>query len=161
DARVGQTLNATYSTPQIMRIADLATMTVWTQVSEADVTRLRVGMPVYFTTLGHGDRRWTATLRQIPPAPQKLDRPPGQVDQNAQPATGSTNSVVLYVGLFEVDNASGDLRPEMTAQVSFVVGSVKDSIIAPTAGLRFSSGDKAAAAVTVLDPQGNEVTRTV
>ncbi|WP_374309334.1 HlyD family efflux transporter periplasmic adaptor subunit [Methylocella sp.] len=75
DAREGQTLNATYSTPQILRIADLSTMTVWTQVSEADVTRLREGMPVYFTTLGHGDRRWTAWLRQILPAPQKPDRP--------------------------------------------------------------------------------------
>lgn len=52
DAREGQTLNATYQTPNILRIADLTAMTVWTDVSEADVRRVRADMPVYFTTLG-------------------------------------------------------------------------------------------------------------
>jgi macrolide-specific efflux system membrane fusion protein len=47
-----------------MRVADLSTLTVWTQVSEADVTRLRDGMRLYFTTLGYGDRRWEGGLRQ-------------------------------------------------------------------------------------------------
>src|SRR5690606_17656631 len=32
-AREGQTLNATYQTPSILRIADLSGMTVWTDVS--------------------------------------------------------------------------------------------------------------------------------
>ncbi|MDR0672544.1 MAG: efflux RND transporter periplasmic adaptor subunit [Zoogloeaceae bacterium] len=55
DAREGQTLNATYQTPNLLRIADLSRMTAWTEVSEADVGRIRVGMPVYFTTLGLQD----------------------------------------------------------------------------------------------------------
>ena len=41
DAKEGQTLNATYQTPNILRIADLSAMTVWTEVSEADVRRVR------------------------------------------------------------------------------------------------------------------------
>ncbi|MED5432691.1 MAG: efflux RND transporter periplasmic adaptor subunit, partial [Pseudomonadota bacterium] len=52
EAREGQTLNANQTTPTLMRIADLSTMTISTQVSEADVHRLRAGMPVYFNTLG-------------------------------------------------------------------------------------------------------------
>ena len=51
-AKQGQTLNANQQAPIILRIADLSTMTVWTQVSEADVSRLRIGMDAYFTTLG-------------------------------------------------------------------------------------------------------------
>src|SRR6185369_459955 len=64
-AQQGQTINATQSAPIILRIADLATMTVWTQVSEADVPRLKVGMEAYFTTLGDQTQRWTGKLQQI------------------------------------------------------------------------------------------------
>ncbi len=160
DAREGQTLNAAYSTPQIMRIADLATMTVWTQVSEADVTRLKAGMPVYFTTLGHGDRRWNATLRQILPAPQK---PANQQNANNPAASSSApaNNVVLYTALFDIDNSNGDLRPEMTAQVFFIAASAKNAIIAPVAALHADDDDKSVVAVTVVDPGGRESERPV
>jgi len=52
-----------------MRIADLSRMTVWAEVSEADIGRVKVDMPVYFTTMGLMDaqgqpRRWESTLRQ-------------------------------------------------------------------------------------------------
>jgi len=74
DAREGQTLNATYQTPTILRIADLSTMTIWTQVSEADVLKVRPGMAVYFTTLGASERRWTSKVRQILPAAAERGR---------------------------------------------------------------------------------------
>src|SRR5690606_9867014 len=63
-AKEGQTLNANQQAPILVRIADLSVMTVQTQVSEADVSRLRVGMPVYFTTLGSEGKRWEGRLRQ-------------------------------------------------------------------------------------------------
>jgi macrolide-specific efflux system membrane fusion protein len=43
DAREGQTLDANYAAPILIRIADLSTLTLWAQVSEADVTRLKEG----------------------------------------------------------------------------------------------------------------------
>src|SRR5687767_736654 len=52
-AKQGQTLNANQQAPVVLRIADLSTMTVQSQVSEADVSKLKVGMEVYFTTLGN------------------------------------------------------------------------------------------------------------
>lgn len=156
DAREGQTLNATYATPQVLRIADLGTMTVWTQVSEADVTRLRVGMPVRFTTLGHGDRRWSATLRQILPAPAKPERIGGPGEAGAPAA--AANTVVVYTALFDVDNGAGDLWPEMTAQVSFVTASAENVLLAPVAALH---GEGGATAVTVVDAAGRESERRV
>jgi macrolide-specific efflux system membrane fusion protein len=117
-ARQGQTLNANQSAPIILQIADLETMTVWTQVSEADVAKLRLGMDVYFTTLGHPDRRWTGKLRQILPTPDVV------------------NNVVLYNALFDASNADRLLMPQMTAQVFFIVASAKDALIVPAAALR-------------------------
>ena len=66
-AKQGQTLNANQQAPIIVRIADLSTMTVQSQVSEADVASLAPGMPVYFTTLGDPSKRWYGKLRQINP----------------------------------------------------------------------------------------------
>ena len=69
DAREGQTLNAQQQTPLILRIAKLSPMTVWAQVSEADIGRVKPGMPAYFTTLSGEGRRWTGKVRQILPVP--------------------------------------------------------------------------------------------
>ncbi len=116
-AKEGQTLNANQSAPIVLRIADLSTMTVQTQVSEADVSRLRPGMPVYFTTLGDQGKRWYGELRQINPTPEVL------------------NNVVLYNALFDVPNADGTLMTQMTAQVFFVVAQAKDALLVPLTAL--------------------------
>ena len=113
DVRVGQTLNANQSTPILMRIADLATMTVRAQVSEADVMRLEPGMQAYFTTLGDRTRRWEGTLRQILPTPEVV------------------NDVVLYQALFDVPNSDGRLLTQMTAQVFFVNASAEGVLQLP------------------------------
>ncbi len=68
-AKEGETLNAVQSAPTIVTVADLKVMTVEAQVSEADIGRLKPGMPVYFTLLGQSEKRFTGTLRQIKPTP--------------------------------------------------------------------------------------------
>lgn len=120
DVREGQTLNTNQSAPIMMRVADLSRMTVWTQVAEADVPKLKLGMKAEFTTLGSGKRRWEGTLRQILPTPEIV------------------NNVVLYTALFDVDNASGELMTQMSAQVFFVVAEARDVLTLPTAALRES-----------------------
>jgi macrolide-specific efflux system membrane fusion protein len=126
----GQTLNANQQTPVILRIADLSTMTVEAQVSEADVTKLTPGMTVYFTTLGSTERRWYGRLRQILPTPVV------------------NNGVVLYTGLFDVDNADGMLLSSMTAQVFFVTSSATNVVKVPVGALSYAevTGGLAAAA---------------
>lgn len=156
DAREGQTLNAAYSTPVVLRIAELDTMTVWTQVSEADVTRLHVGMNVVFTTLGHGAREWQGRLKQILPAPQKSAE-----DTSTSTSTSTTNNVVLYTALFDVKNANGDLRPDMTAQVSFVTAEATNVIIAPLSALRILPNEANQAQVLVVHASGRAQPRNV
>ncbi len=114
----GQTLNANQTAPVIMRIADLTVMTVSADVSEADVPRLREGLPAYFTTLGDPDRRWRATVRQILPEPEVV------------------NDVVLYKALLDVQNEDRALLPQMSAQVSFVLGQARNVLRVPAAALQ-------------------------
>lgn len=57
DAREGQTLNAQQQTPLVLRIAKLSPMTIWAQVSEADINWVEPGIPACFTTLGGEGRR--------------------------------------------------------------------------------------------------------
>lgn len=120
--RQGQTINANQQAPVILRLANLDTMTVVTQVSEADVVRLRVGMDVHFSTLGMPERRWSGKVRQILPMPETV------------------NNVVLYGVLFDVDNRSQDLKPLMSAQVSFIAGQARAALTIPVSALRPSNG---------------------
>jgi len=122
-AKLGQTLNANQQAPIVMRIADLSTMTVQAQVSEADVPKLRIGMDVYFTTLGGDNRRFYGKLRQIPPTPTVV------------------NNVVLYDALFDVENPRQALMTQMTAQVFFVAASAKDAVLVPLGALRAVPGE--------------------
>lgn len=112
-ARLGQTLNANQTTPTILQLAKLDSMTVRAQVAEADVMRLKPEMPVYFTTLGSGDRRWQGTVRQILPSPENV------------------NNVVLYNVLVDVDNRDRQLMTGMSTQMFFVLGSAKQVPVIP------------------------------
>jgi macrolide-specific efflux system membrane fusion protein len=134
EAREGQTLNATYQTPNLLRLADLTSMTVWTEASEADVGRLKPAMPVYFMTLGLLDaqgapRRWESELRQVLPAP-----PVKSGESSVEGASAS--KAVSYTALFDVDNADGSLMPQMSARVFFVEASAQNVVLAPLAALR-------------------------
>ena len=137
-ARQGQTLNTNQQAPTILRIADLSTMTVKTQVSEADVSRLHPGMQAYFTTLGSQNKRWYGTLDQIEPTPT------------------TTNNVVLYNALFDVPNPDGRLMTDMTAQVFFVVAQAKGVLQVPMGALQQShrrmASDAAAPAESARRP---------
>lgn len=119
-SRQGQTLNTNQVAPTLLRIADLSTMTVQTQVSEADVGKLRIGMPVYFTTLGSEGRRWYSELNRIEPTPTVL------------------NNVVLYNALFDVPNTNKQLMTQMTTQVFFVRAAAQDVVLVPMSALTFN-----------------------
>ncbi len=113
----GQTVNATQNVPNVMRIANLSTMTVRSEVSEADVSKLYEGIPVYFTTLSSQNRRWNSVMKRREPTPKVQ------------------NSVVLYNALFDVDN-DGTLMPSMTAQVFFVAAKAENVLTVPMAALQ-------------------------
>ncbi|MDO8423797.1 MAG: efflux RND transporter periplasmic adaptor subunit [Parvibaculum sp.] len=114
----GQTLNSNQTAPTILQIADLTVMTVKAQVAEADVSKLKLGMPAYFTTLGMSDRKWRSTVRQILPTPETI------------------NDVILYNALIDVENPDQALMTSMTAQVFFVLGEAENALLVPLAALK-------------------------
>ncbi|MBP1628607.1 MAG: efflux transporter, family, subunit [Holophagaceae bacterium] len=127
----GQTVVSTQSATTILTLANLDTITVKAQISEADVARVKPGMTVYFTTLGDSDTRHYSHLRAIEP---------GSTSTSSSTSTTSSTSTsaVYYNGLFEVPNTDKALRASMTAQVSIVLGEARKVLCIPVAAL----GDK-------------------
>jgi membrane fusion protein, macrolide-specific efflux system len=119
-SRQGQTLNANQQAPTIMRISDLSVMTVQAQVSEADIGKLKIDMPVYFTTLGGKEYRWYSKLNRVQPTPEV------------------TNNVVLYNALFEVANENHALMTQMSTQIFFVAAQAKDALVIPASAVNFA-----------------------
>ncbi len=158
DVKEGQTLNATYQIPTVLRVADLTRMTVWTDVSEADIRQIKVGMPVYFTTLGGDRRRWRSSVRQILPAPPQAVASPGG-DNNQTPATGT--KAVQYTVLFDIDNSDGELMPQMTAQVVFIVAHAGNVLTVPVHALVPEAQEDPSGAyrIRVLDHAGKPQVR--
>ena len=136
----GQTLNANSATPTIAKVANLDTMVIKAEISEADVVKVAPGQKVYFTILGEPDQRIEATLREIEPAPTSI----------AEESTTS-GSAVYYNGLFEVPNPDHRLRISMTASVTIVLDEVHDVLTLPSS-LVARRGPDGGAMVMVYEP---------
>ena len=116
-------------------------MTVWAQVSEADIVRVKVGQDVYFTVLG-GPRRWNGKVRQILPSPELI------------------NNVVFYDVLFDVPNPERALEIQMTAQVFIVLAQAKGTLLVPAAAIG-NAGEGTATKVRVLKADGSIEQRAI
>ena len=117
----GQTVSAAQNAPTIVKIANLDTMIVKAEISEADVVRVRAGQAASFTILGEPQARFDAVVRDIEPAPSEL----------AEGDTISADKAIYYNGLLEVANKDRTLRIGMTAQVSIVLEAVDDALSVP------------------------------
>jgi macrolide-specific efflux system membrane fusion protein len=137
----GQTLNANQQAPNILRIADISTVTVWAQVSEADIVRVKLDQDVYFSILGDS-RRWNSKVRQILPTPELI------------------NNVVFYDVLIDVPNPEGELKIQMTAQVFIVLARAKDVLLIPTSAIGNAS-EGSEVKVRVLKADGSVEQRAI
>ena len=133
----GQTVNAVQAAPTIVKLADLSTMTVKAQISEADVIRVHAGQKVYFTTLGN-DRRYLATLRAVEPAPESLAAETPMGGGGGDAGGASQSAAVYYDGLFDVPNPDRTLRPSMTAEVHIVLREADSAVVIPSGALSAS-----------------------
>ncbi len=117
---VGQTVAASFQAPTIFVIAeDLAKMQVDTSVAEADVGRLRDGMPADFTVDAYPAEIFHGIVRQIRNSPQTVQ------------------NVVTYDAVIDVANPRLELRPGMTANVTFTYADRDGVLRVPNAALRF------------------------
>ncbi|EHD23018.1 MULTISPECIES: efflux RND transporter periplasmic adaptor subunit [Brenneria] len=154
----GQTVNAAQSTPTIAKVANLNTMTIKAQISEADIVKIKTGMPVWFSILGEPERRYQATLRDIEPAPDSIDDDTTSSSSSSSTSSTSSSSAIYYNGLFDVNNADGVLRISMTAQVYILLSSVKNAIVVPATALTHQDGIHY---VQVVNRQGKIESRAV
>jgi membrane fusion protein, macrolide-specific efflux system len=133
------------------------TVTIKTQISEADVTKVKAGQKVFFTILGEPDRRYNTTLRAIEPAPDSILQ-----DETASSGAGSgtTAAAIYYNGLLDMPNQDGKLRIAMTAQVNIVLNEVKQAILIPATALGKRDPD-GRYTVRVLAKNGRAETRKI
>ncbi|HEX2689142.1 MAG TPA: efflux RND transporter periplasmic adaptor subunit [Kofleriaceae bacterium] len=117
---VGQTVAASLQAPTLFTIAeDLARMQIDTAVSEGDVGRLVEKMKATFTVDAFPGRQFEGIVRQVRNAPT------------------TTQGVVTYDAVIDVDNSDKSLRPGMTANVTFVLAQVADAVKIPNSAIRF------------------------
>ncbi|RQZ41216.1 macrolide transporter subunit MacA [Burkholderia sp. Bp9090] len=155
----GQTVLAQQQAPVILKLADVDTMTVKAQVSEADVIRVHPGQTAYFTILGDPDKRYYGKLRAIEPAPQNfLDTQSSLGGMGG--GLSKPNTAVFYNALFEVPNPGHRLRISMTAQVSVVLDTARQALSIPVAALGAQAPD-GRYAVRVIGANDKVVTRQV
>lgn len=119
----GQTVIAAQQAPNILTLADMSTMLVKAQVSEADVIHLKPGQKAWFMVLGDPQTRYEGVLKDIQPTPEKV------------------NDAIFYYARFEVPNPQGVLRLDMTAQVHILLTSEKNVLTIPFSSLGESTGD--------------------
>jgi HlyD family secretion protein len=117
---VGQTVAASLAAPTLFLIAqDLTKMQVDTNVSEADVGRVRVNQPATFTVDAYPGQVFTGAVTQIRQAPINVQ------------------NVITYDAVIGVAIPELKLFPGMTANVKILVNQRLNVLKVPNAALRY------------------------
>lgn len=123
---VGQTVAASFQTPTLFTIAqDLTKMQIDTNVDEADIGKIKVGMDVEFTVDAYPDMTFKGAVSQVRNAPI------------------SVQNVVTYDVVVKVKNPEYKLKPGMTVNVSIIVARKENVLKIPNAALRFKPPETA------------------
>jgi len=125
---VGQTVAASLSAPTLFLIAqDLTKMQVDTNVSEADVGRLRVDQPATFSVDAYPARVFKGTVTSVRKAPINVQ------------------NVITYDAVVGVSNEDLNLFPGMTANVKILVNQRPNVMKVSNAALRYHPATDTAA----------------
>lgn len=135
----GQTVNAVQSAPTIAKLAQLGTMTIKVQISEADITNIQPGQQAWFTTFANPDKRYNATLRSIELAPESVMKDDALMGNSENNTVSSTNAAVYYNALLDVPNPDNALRISMTAQVNLLRDQAKNALLVPVQATKKTS----------------------
>lgn len=120
NVEVGQTVAASFSTPNLFLIAlNLTKMQVDTNVSESDIGGMTEGKEAVFTVDAYPGVSFSGSIKQVRLAPTNVQ------------------NVVTYNVVIGVDNKDLRLMPGMTANVSIVVDQKDQVLKVPHAALRF------------------------
>ena len=121
---VGQTVQASYSAPQLFSIAqDLSKMHVETNIDESDISRVQVDQDATFTVDAYPGQIFHGTVSQIRHSPTNVQ------------------NVITYTVVIDVDNPDMKLFPGMTANTRLVTDHLSGVVKIPSAALRFRPPD--------------------
>ena len=117
---LGQTLQSSFSSPSLFTIAaDLTKMQVNASIDEADVAKIKEGMDANFTVDAYSGQSFVGKIRQI------------------RLSSATTQNVVTYSAIIDVDNIDMRLKPGMTANLKIVINKIDDVLKIPNSALRF------------------------
>lgn len=121
EVAAGQTVAASMSSPTLFTIANnLDQMQITANVDEADIGRIKEGMPVEFSVDAYAGEQFMGFVKQI--------RLKSTTEQN----------VVSYSVIIDADNPGHKLLPGMTTNVTIITQSKENVLRIPETASRFS-----------------------
>jgi HlyD family secretion protein len=136
----GETVAAGLSAPTFITIIDLNKLEVNAYVDETDVGKINVGQEALFTVDTFPDRDFKGKVTAI------------------YPRAVLQENVVNYITLISIDNRSGKLKPDMTANVTITLKKKTGVLAVPGAAVTREGGRKY---VSLLGSEGKAVRREV
>lgn len=132
---LGQTVAASFNTPKLFSIAnDLTKMQVEANVDEADIGGVKQGQMASFSVDAFPADTFQGFVKQI----------------RLEPTT--TNSVVKYTVIIEVENKTLKLLPGMTANIEIIIDQHKDVLMIPSIALSFTPSTENMTEITATLP---------
>jgi HlyD family secretion protein len=117
----GQTVAASFQTPTLFTLAeDLTRMKLIVDVDEADIGNVKLEQAARFRVDAYPDRTFESRVTEVRSTPK------------------TSNGVVTYQTVLQVDNSERLLQPGMTATAEITVTQVTDAVLIPNAALRFT-----------------------
>ncbi|MGL4387263.1 MAG: efflux RND transporter periplasmic adaptor subunit [Snodgrassella alvi] len=138
----GQTVNSSQNTPTIVQLADLSKMLNKMQIAEGDMSKVKAGMNLTFTTLADNSKMRQAKLDAVDPGLTTMS----QGSYNT--STDTTDTAIYYYARALVPNDDGALHIGMTTQNSIFVKAVRNVLTVSNQAIKHRRGKKV---VQVLD----------
>ena len=138
---VSSILNLGANATLVMTVGDIEQVYVKGRVDEADIGHVRLGMPATITTESFRDKKFTGTVTRISPIGVEKD------------------NVTTFAVEVSIANATGELRPNMTANAEIVLEELPESLLVPESAISYDAQRNAS--VQVVDATAREGRRAV
>ena len=148
----GQTINSSQTSPTVVQIADLTSMTNKMQIAEGDATKVKAGQTVNFTILSEPDTPISAKLDSIDPGLTTMSQ--GSYSKS----TDTTSNAIYYYARATVPNPDGKLAIGMTTQNTVEIASADNVLMVPTVAIKTKDGKKF---VRVMEANNQAVDREI
>ena len=132
----GQTINSSQTSPTVVQIADLTSMTNKMQIAEGDATKVKAGQTVNFTILSEPDTPISAKLDSIDPGLTTMSQ--GSYSRS----TDTTSNAIYYYARATGPNPEGKLAIGMTTQNTVEIASADNVLMVPTVAIKTKDGKK-------------------